>query len=919
MTEQIHLWFPSIDLDFEFSLIGSLKIPEEDLLRALGTYYALKYLNLNISTLDSLRLGVMSDRETCAVYRKIMLQFGQQFRSLTKSYMKALLKIFLRRSKFDDFAIIGVGTKSDQDDIDVGIIDCGKNRKDLNQAITRLNIEMVKYASRLHFHLTEHVVERSFAANIDEFCALLDLEIHDFVIINEMLGAALILGNGSIFSEFKRMVTSRYYFEGGDIRYHEGYLRGILGEVRDLLAHPKSPESLRPKDDGLRVIKAVLYALKTIHRLEEVNAWQLLDRMINIDAKRIDLYQRLSRALSFFEIIRFLYQIFVSQEEDMPLEVENYQNLNRVADYMGYETLSITEPYQQMIIQYYQFFDEIRLAIGDVITSVTSHLSKHSRVLPLLRGDGGNKFEKFVVEVAFYRGAGFWDDVLALLEKDVGREFFASLQELPADKRDKLLTQFINYFLADVDNLLRVYLIIKEFGYDDLASSFLNLFLDQVKSCPDVKHRLVNIFNLFPDLINRFLTEIDIEYQKQFTLILEGEMAELNAEVQRKRLLVLTSIHGQSSNYFRLFFRRITRRYPEILRYLNKPARLEQFGQGVLAQLNSTDSYDRKIELLGDFYDNEFVRTALLALDGESPLTTNALYTGFSDFYLQLLFEVIGEALDERMFRVVKNRFAIYAAGGHGREQAFDDDYDLLIITDAEEPNLQFFTNQIVARMNRELTKRGVIPHFRLADFTGSYTISVKTLKSILEKEGGSKFIDQSQILGSRIIVGSVRMERLFERQIVDDYVFAQRQQYIRDMIREFNSRHETEVKTGKMSNNIKEGLGGLRDVEMFILICKAKTQIRDPITAKIFETLRSCLGDELFPDIKGDFLFLKNVRDLYRLTTAAVDEIESIGLERVGPIMGYRERVVLEAEICERRSRVYQGIKRAIKKIQIG
>jgi len=60
--------------------------------------------------------------------RKLMLESGRSFRSLTKSYMERLLDIFLEGEDTPEYVMLGVGTRADQDDIDVGIIDedyCG--------------------------------------------------------------------------------------------------------------------------------------------------------------------------------------------------------------------------------------------------------------------------------------------------------------------------------------------------------------------------------------------------------------------------------------------------------------------------------------------------------------------------------------------------------------------------------------------------------------------------------------------------------------------------------------------------------------------------------------------------------------------------------------------------------------------------
>ncbi|GAH30998.1 unnamed protein product, partial [marine sediment metagenome] len=86
--------------------------------------------------------------------------------------------------------------------------------------------------------------------------------------------------------------------------------------------------------------------------------------------------------------------------------------------------------------------------------------------------------------------------------------------------------------------------------------------------------------------------------------------------------------------------------------------------------------------------------------------------------------------------------------------------------------------------------------------------------------------------------VGSEKFRKNFEKKVIHPYIFDKRDMYIKDMINEIHSRQEEAQKDTNLSNNIKEGVGGLRDIEMLILIYKAKYGIREPINARIFDTL---------------------------------------------------------------------------------
>jgi len=264
--DQVHLWLPAHDLKTEMDTVVAVGENLRQKLDFLGCYYSLQFLEMNLRTVDVLRFNLTSTQDRLAVYRQFMMQSGEEVRQLIAAYMNGLLDLFIPRGERPEFCICGVGTRADQDDIDVGIIDDGsRKRKELNTAVGRMSAEIFRFASSFHFHLSEHVRRRGYSASIPEYKSILGKEIRDFVIIAEMLGAAHITGSRRILKRFREEITERYFYHrDGDNRYHEGYLRGILGEVISLLATPISAHRIHPKDDGLRIIKGIVSAKKTI-------------------------------------------------------------------------------------------------------------------------------------------------------------------------------------------------------------------------------------------------------------------------------------------------------------------------------------------------------------------------------------------------------------------------------------------------------------------------------------------------------------------------------------------------------------------------------------------------------------------------------------------------------------------------------
>ena len=187
-----------------------------------------------------------------------------------------------------------------------------------------------------------------------------------------------------------------------------------------------------------------------------------------------------------------------------------------------------------------------------------------------------------------------------------------------------------------------------------------------------------------------------------------------------------------------------------------------------------------------------------------------------------------------------------------------------------------------MTRVNREITKRGIMPHFRFADYFGSFVTRFSQLHDFLTEDREDRFIDQSQLLEARMVVGSQHLQKEFERRIVERYVFERQDQYIKDMITELESRHENATSGSDEQLNFKECTGGLRDIEMLLLIYKARHRLLTPIGKELFYTL-----ERMFPEHSREFQVLKRALDftkqaryLYRLSASADDSfvVESLG-----------------------------------------
>lgn len=903
--DKVHLWHPAFDVSAEMAIVLEMGTSPREKLDFLGCYFALQFIQMNLRNLDALGLELpLAAAEATGVYRAFMRRIGNEFRNLTANYMKKLLDFYLDGCQVPRYVVCGVGTRADQDDIDVGIIDDGSaGREELNQAIGWMSWEMLRFASSLHFHLSEHVGPLGYSASIAEYQAILDREVTDFVVVAELLGAIPILGSQDLFEEFQGKIIRRYFYHPrGDNRYHEGYLRGILGETKSLLARAIGKNRIHPKDDVLRLVKGIISAKKTMYGTDRVNAWDILDQLKKKDTRRLACYTQLERSLSFVELFRYLYQLFVVQQEEIWLEDANtLESLETVARTMGYKDVGVVSAGSYLLVHYYDHMQRVRETLPRLVEDLRKHLQRKSVFAVMLAGTNhqGNLAVDFLSNLSFFRGVNFWDDLLWGLREREGallHRFLDDVEVLTPAVRTDLVGKYIDWLAQDLPSSLSFMVLLGEQKAGEkgrqLFWEFNRVFLEKASALPDLVRRIADTFTLYPELVNSYLTLLDPGAQETFLGFLDRRIVEDEVAQVIEKVRNLCQLHHSSSHYFKRFFQRISNRYPESIRELDHPDRLKDMARGALAAIKGLKTFEEKKAKLGEYYDLKFLRVGLMTLQGAPAGETNLEFTNFCDEYLDTLFDLCHLELEQVLGARVDTRdlLAIYATGGHGRGQAYDDDYDLIAILNSPDSGLLDQCGRIVAKMNQEIIRRGTCPHHRLADHFGRYVVRLDELESFLASEQRDTFIDKSQALECRLIVGSLKFHDQFERRVVVPLVFERSGEYVAQMLAELSSRHEVERKSGSLGFDVKEGIGALRDIEMILLVYKARHRLSDPLTERIFNTLTEVdpAHTEDIRILAESFLFLKRLRDVYRLSCAASDILETGYLAQTAEILGF-------------------------------
>lgn len=927
LRDEVHLLQPPWDLEREMNIVLHVAPTPADRIRFLGCYYAFQYLRLNVQAVDALRAGLVPGSSRDDVYRQFLATVANGYAALVVTFMRKTMDVITADMELPPFVICGVGTLTDQDDIDVGVVTAAEERRDaLNSALSRLSTVMLRYATRLHFYLSEKVSPDSFVTTVAAFEAFADEYPAEYIVASELLNAEPLYGDRALFERFRGAVIDRYY-GGSDVFqiYHEGFVRGALGDVVGLAAEPLDTDRVVPKEQGLRLAKTLVHIKRAIHGLRQPDLYQNLATLAQLEPWNAAAYETLAQDVTFLETFRYLYQLLIVQDEVVMLDTPVMRsNLGRVAEMMGYSQRGATGAEENLLVHYYDVIGEIREVASRLVKEVENYLRKTSVFLALGREDvspEGGVLKSLLQTTRLLARASFWDDLFELLlaaDKKLLRTLVGEFNALPPDQREARVNELVGLVKRNAELFIKLLVVLgesrDEIESDELFRAMSAAFLREFATFYNPSREAAQIFAREPVLLNRYLTEVDYAGAKRFMELVAGEVELPALRRPAQALQELCRLRYYGSAYLRRYFRAILRKYPDCLYMLGDMGKLGDKVAGLLGEAALVASPAHKKELLGDYYDLALLRVGLRALTGAPVEETNAEYTEFSDLYLSYLFDACREELAEEYGRWVTSFdvMAIYAAGGHAREWAFNDDYDLIVLIDTEDEKLRELGAAIISAMNAEICKRGIMPHFRFLEHFGTYVVSVRQLVEFFSRRDRTDFIEKSQILESRLVVGTSAFEEGVHERIIEPFILKRADEYIAAMREEMLARQRA-VGEVFLPTNIKECVGGLRDIVMAILICKARFGIRDPLTQNILEAIGRVYppaGLEL-RSIYNSMCFLKNLRDIYRLTVCVDDNLEFEHAGIVGEVLGFEG----DAE-GERAHRVKEAFERTTAKV---
>jgi len=586
----------------------------------------------------------------------------------------------------------------------------------------------------------------------------------------------------------------------------------------------------------------------------------------------------------------------IAQEEEIHLDNPMIrENLGIIAAVMGYESDGAASATDFLLTDYYRTMHEAKETVEALLPYVTRHLVSITVFGRLLRhkkatdpGEKriGNLAQHFVEETRFFKGTRFWDDIITTLQHKEGRllkRLANDLYDLEVTEQFMIIRDYIEWgycsFYAMISFIVLLHEYREQLPNPHIHRKFIELFFGRLAGSVEEAERLCTLFEHYPRLMHVFINLLTEAHQRRFYAWLDIDLWDQEMVPARNRLQLLLKLHYSSSKYFERIINNVLNEQPQYLNHFDDDGHLMLIGKGSLAEAERTAGFKQKFKKLKFYFDFEFFRIGLNNFAGHPIHTIAVEFTEFSDTYLKLLFDTCKRELDEQHGRIIqtKDLFGIFITGGQGQMLAFDDDYDLIILLNSDDRTMNDYCDAIIRRMHRELIKCGIMPHYRIADFTHSYLCTFNQLKNILQDDSEDRIIDKSQLLNARMVVGSSVLLHAFEKEIMAPYIYNDKKQFVLAILAEMDSGKKLYNAKNLDSVNIKEGSGGLRDIELLLLMYRIIFLLKEHSNYALLDLLqntRTGMAKEL-KALSDAYAFLRQVRNINRLKIAATNTLE--------------------------------------------
>lgn len=827
-----------------------------------------------------------------------------------RAWVSALLELSIAAATPDlgpkDYAAFNVGALTDHEDVDLAIVVRTPEAKEaLSRGFAQVAKTFLRFASKIQLFLTEGLDQPGAGATITEFSILLQHPNRRVVSVMQLLGAQFLCGDRGLERGLHERVTRQYYAGHGDPLVHEGFLRAIRNELRVFLRSRPVPSIVAPKREVYYPAKMATAAMRVIHNVTTPRPPDALQAIAERDPDRISTYRTLADAFVQLEVLRSLIFLFVYQGDELDLsEPSALLAVRRVAVLFGLAESARRRPEERLIGTYMDLRGRALQSIWTLTTEIDAHLERIGTFRNVVdRGVEAPASETNLVESVLdvlenHRGSVFWDEVVSLITSaERGRRYIDDFLRLPEHERFAYAHRYVSMMTEDASSLveLLVFLATRSPENNPIATVFWDALIAHLASHTGALIPFVERLDAETKteaLFRLAVAYAPIQLATLADLLERRDPTMRSARVVRSLRSVVFLVHHRSNAIGRVA-NRVLARTPEFSRRLGDMRRLKELSQRLLDAAAREPDPETQIELLGDSFDVATLRAALIAMLEGAPTDRDSELTAAVDRYVRELFKACFREVRQRspMFQLYRpgSGIAVFATGGYGRGEAFGGDFDYIAVARGGDPGLKKFFGKVLQRVSNAMSRRGLHPHNRFTGQFNAWVVRLPELIDYLSHRREETFIDEAEMLEARFLLGDPALAREFNEHVVGMVLTESRAAFVRDILRELEGRR------ARLPDhlNLKEGRGGLREIQIIMLALRCHAGLRGPMgEASIDAVAKELPGTEtLLRELWEAHRELRRARELYRLTIAFDDHIEPEQLEEVAyDLMPLRE-----------------------------
>ncbi|MBK8014930.1 MAG: hypothetical protein IPK13_26735 [Deltaproteobacteria bacterium] len=830
---------------------------------------------------------------------------------LRRAWVSALLDLSLTASipllSKRDYAAFNVGSLTDHEDVDLTIVVGNREAQEaVSSGIANVKKTFLQFASKIQLFLTEQFDPPRSSATIEDYQQLLSKPSRTLVSTVQLLGSQYLCGNTRLARTLEARIIDTYYAGQGTPRVHEGFLRSVMVELREIITPRSIPSLLSPKKELYVPAKLAITALRVIHNVREAQPVRALAQLAAKDPEHASSYGELGDAFAQNEVLRALLFLYIYSGEDFDLTDPSIRKASRrVARLLGLGASARKSPEDRLVALYADTHAKALQHIAVLTGIIERHLSRvstfrrlveESQDLPRIQE---NMAEKLLGALESYRGSVFWDEVIELVggSAESAARFILDLDAIEPDQRAAMIRRFVALMSEDPSSLVEFLTFIATHEPEvtgqpqrlppttprttsgPLSAAFWRALMEHLRSDESV--------------LTAFIAQLDVETKSETLYRLANAYPAHNiaaladmfegSGMDRRALRVVRTLRSvivilrHSSNAVARVATRVVARTPEFLNRLGSTRRMRDLTQEIIARAAREPKPSEQIDLIGDAFDVSVLRAAVIAVLEGAPAARDADFTASVDLYLRELFKACFRDVRQRspIFESYRpgSGIALYSTGGIGRGEAFVGDWDYIAVIDQDDRGMKKFFGKVLQRVSGAMTRRGLMPHNRFTAHFNAYVVSLPELRAFLQNRTAETFVDEAEVLEARFFLGDPSVARRFNEEIRALVTETHAHLFIADILTEIAARRSESM----YGLNLKAAPGGLREIHLLFLAIRIVSKISVPIVPELLP-----LAAESVPECKADLRFLmvanaelRRARDLYHLVAAYDDNLD--------------------------------------------